>query len=296
MDLISNFVTNVDEKFASVAQNFSSELTNKLLPLIALFFSLYILFKAIKLMRGENDFLITDLLFLLLKMGVILSIGLAAEGYVQNVIPIVRNFGNDLSTLTGYTWGKSSEIDALLNIYVQGASSSFSIINIVEQSQSQSNMFLWLTMMILLVFGVLPLFSLIAFLFIFQSIALNVLLYFGPLFIGLLLFESTRGYFDRWMSSIFQFTLLQVILLMMVNISMDITKNNVSLYPSLSFQFMISNAVVSWSFILLAYALIRLIYQITNSKFHSVDRAGSVANYTNSTDYIYSKVNKRKPG
>ena len=296
MDLISKFVTTVDEKFASVAQNFSSELTNTLLPIFALFFSLYIMFKAIKLMRGENDILVVDLFFLFLKMALILSLGLGAEGYVEYVIPIVRNFGNDLSTLTGYSWGKSSDIDALLKIYVQGASSSFSIINIVDQSQSQSNMFIWLTKMLLLLFGVLPLFSLITFFYIFQNIALNVLLYFGPLFIGLLLFESTRGYFDRWLAAIFQFSILQVILLMMVNISIDIIDNFVAGYPTLPLNFMIYNTVISWTFIVLAYALMRLIYQITNTKLDSSDSYASNVKYQHTDRYIYSKVDKRKPG
>ena len=296
MNLISSFIMTVDNSFASIAKDFSSEITNKLLPIFALFFSIYIIFKALKLMRGDSDYLVIDLLYLMLKMALILSLGLGVEGYVEYIIPIVRNFGNDLSTLTGYSWGGSRDIDELLNVYVKGASSSFTIINIVGSDTTPSNMFIWLTKMLLLLFGVLPLFSLITFFFVYQNIALNVLLYFGPLFIGLLLFESTRGYFDRWLSAIFQFSLLQVILLMMVNISMDMTGDFVAAYPNLPLNFMIYNTVISWTFIVLAYALMRLIYQITNTKLHSSDPRGGAMNYHHTDTYIYAQADKRKPG
>jgi type IV secretion system protein VirB6 len=209
MDLFANIFSNFQAAIDAFLNTAISNTISAFLPVAATCLGIYFILYAWAGIRGKVQDWGNDMVARTIKLVLILSIGFTVSGYGQYVLNPVLNLPNDLtSVVTGRT-AESVAGPAILDQQLQkvldlasSATSRGGITNSTGFSYYLAAVIIYISGIIMTVYA--------AYLILLSKGMLTVLLAFGPIFIGCLIFDVTKRFFDAWLGLIVNYIVVNV--------------------------------------------------------------------------------------
>lgn len=230
-EIITPLFTQADTQIAGFMLSGASRVAAAAINPFRILVTVYIFFWGLAMWRGLIEEPLGDALGRLFRIVLIATIALGAGVYA----PVIANFlfntpGQLASVLLGAATTPESVMDVALN---KGNDIAFVFFDRDSDGISgalfdtAAALIVWLfTAVVVLVGAALVLLS---------KIALGILIAFGPLFIALMLFDSTKNFFQSWLGQalnyLFIYSLVAAVVMVMFALwtpSLDYAKNNLS--------------------------------------------------------------------
>ncbi|QDH61613.1 type IV secretion system protein [Pandoraea pnomenusa] len=180
-----------------------------MLPVVTTCLGIYFVLYSWAGIRGKVQDWGNDMVFRIIKITLILSIGFSMAGYGQYVLDPVLNLPTDLTSIvtgqTADTVAGPSILDRQLSQAWSLGSDAFS-----RGSLLTSNGFSFFFSGIVYYGAGLIMTVYAAYLILLSKGMLTVLLAFGPIFIGCLIFDATKRFFDAWVGLIVNYVFVNV--------------------------------------------------------------------------------------
>lgn len=178
----------------------------------AVFGSVWTMTFAIKsiywLFQGMTE-IFRDVVFSIIKMGVIVGFAFNVPWYIEHIVPIVTGLPVWMGgILSGQTGSQVNQVDTLISVYITSLDSL-----VDSMSFPLTDLEVLVVSCLVIAFylmGGLPFIAVAVGTLITLKAATTVLLVIGPVFIAFLLFEQTRQWFSGWLSVIAGFMLTQI--------------------------------------------------------------------------------------
>lgn len=227
----------IGEKLQTYIGTFSSDLSSTLItqltPFLIVCVTLYICFKGYMFMSGRAENSIPDTVITLMKIGMIGYFFVNTGNYVHYGIDFIKSVQGALlgaiphpgtSSITSpwqqidYLWETVlSGLDPMMECYSKvGIFDKFSFALMVTIT-----LFLYLIIAAYLTFSCLGILIL-------STIALEIVLGFGPLFCGLLMFPLTRSWFDGWIKACLTYVFTMVIMTAVVALVISVMSTQIT--------------------------------------------------------------------
>lgn len=207
MSFYSSIFTTVDSATASYVGNTVTNITLELAPIFKLCFTIYIIMWGFSVYRGLIQEAVMDGVFRLIRIAIIMQLALKSGEYntliatnILNMpdylIGLIGNSGTSgtakasLDTILASSMAVGNEFWKRASIIPPGANPGFYIMAII----------VWISSILTTAYA--------AFLIILSKLALSVMLGLGPIFILLLMFESTKKFFEAWVGQIVNYALI----------------------------------------------------------------------------------------
>lgn len=223
----------VSEKVLSTIQTWNTipdTLVSWILPVIAAAVSCQVAWAGLNVVRGAGgrDHLL-DVFFQCMRPFFVVSLGLAAGAYSDNVLGLITSLREDLTGLfANGTTNPYVSVDEtmtnLLKLVKKIYDSSFDHINIGVVGSTDLSGFLEIAIGSIIFFAVAVFCAFAGVVFIGVDVALAVFFAMGPLFIASLAFAATTTFFNSWVSSILKYVFTALVmsaLLTMANSLID---------------------------------------------------------------------------
>lgn len=195
----------VDTALATYITDVTANVITAITPVVTTLLLIYMAMWGWKVATGSNTELITDGFNRLIKLTIIVTIAINVGYYNTFVVNFLTNLPDRLAALASITAttntgtfldGVFDEMWNLGWLFANKASAESSF-GIADLPLTFAALAVWGFGILLTVFG--------AFLLILSKMALSVLIGVGPIFIILLMFESTKRFFEAWMQQCFNF-------------------------------------------------------------------------------------------
>lgn len=194
-------------------------------PLVTACFGIYIMLIVVGYMRGSNSNPVWETWMLILKFALVIGIGLNASNYADNVLPMLKEFGDNISTAIiggGSTGG--STLDELLKFYIKTIGDDLKRISNFSWYEMIAPLFMWLIKSIIILLTLLPFVVIATVLLILAKIGILLVAAIGPLYFAFLLFPATRQYFSSWLNAAHSYALIPVFVAILCLVSVNISK------------------------------------------------------------------------
>ncbi len=212
MDIYSTLETKLDTELTSYITNTSSDLVNWLGPIFHNLLIIYIVLWGYSYWMGKLDEPFTEGLKRIFKITIILQVALVVGTY--NAV-IVKFFFDGPEQLAGVITSVTPSSTLLDSLYDKGFEIGDKAWEKAGVMSGNIGMYfvafiIWLAVIVLTAYA--------AFLLMLAKVALSVLLGIGPLFICMILFQPTTRWFESWLSQVFNFGLVLVLAVAVVQI------------------------------------------------------------------------------
>lgn len=179
--------------------------------LVPIFTSMMILFVAMwggMMMFGQIQEPLKDGIFRIIRMSLIVMFALTLDNYTGVIVQMLQVGPENVASIVAGTDTAGSTAETLDALFTK-------VLKIAEVAWKKGGLlngnigFYLIAAAVLVVGGVLTL--LVAFLILLAKIMISILLSIGPLFIVMLMFQSTQRFFESWLGMTINFGLLMVI-------------------------------------------------------------------------------------
>lgn len=206
-NLFQSIYDKVDHELTGYIFNMSSNVIDFILPIFSNLVLIWVVIWGYMTMFGQSGEPLKTGVFRIIKIGLILTIGLTASTYNNVVANFLSNAPDQLAAIiTGSTnYSGGAALDSLFS----------KVFDIAQDAWDQGgimngNFGMYLIAGAILLFGVL-LTLITAGLILLSKIALAVLLAIGSVFIIMLLFDSTKRFFESWLGMCINLALILVL-------------------------------------------------------------------------------------
>lgn len=208
----TDLLKNVTDPLAGYITSTSSSVISSITGVATTLLLIYIMFWGWSMMRGVITEPVTDGVTRMVKLAIIMGIALSAGRYASFMVDFLWNAPDAMASVVAGSKSedKVSFLDALFEkmwVYSteweKAADENKSAVGIPNLGQ------LFMAWLIRIVAALMTGYA--AFLFVLAKIAIAVLLAIGPIFILITIFESTRKYFESWLSQCLNFGLVIIL-------------------------------------------------------------------------------------
>jgi type IV secretion system protein VirB6 len=215
--LFTYFYSEFDAVLSGYISEKSADIITAISPTAWIMLGIYIVLWGFSAMRGQIDEPITDALFRMLKIALVLGIALNVGRYQEYVVDFVMDTPAALSQVlvlgnTNPEVGDASTygmIDDILNKTLAAANKAWDQMSVFSPGQAMG---LGFAAILVLLFGLF--FTLTAGIMILLAKAgMVLLLAIGPIFILLAMFQATQRFFEQWLAQVITSMLTLVLLL-----------------------------------------------------------------------------------
>ncbi|MGT0192759.1 type IV secretion system protein [Burkholderia pyrrocinia] len=214
--------TSIDNGTATWITSVSSRLVGAITPIVLLALTIWVMWYGYRVMTGLAESPVMNFLLTSIKISLVLGIALGVGNYQAMIVEGVQGF-----------------INGMAQIFWPGSTSLYSALDSFDQVGANVAMILWDRGSQSLPWGgwsdvfagtvVFAAGSLVAVFALFVTaiakMALVFLLAIGPAFIACLAFQTTAQYFDKWVSKVLNFALLQAMLAGACSLFMQIAQH-----------------------------------------------------------------------
>ncbi|MFP6557096.1 type IV secretion system protein [Paraburkholderia sp. B3] len=180
-----------------------------MLPVVTTCLGIYFILYAWAGIRGKVQDWGNDMVFRVIKLTLILSIGFSVAGYGQYVLDPVLNLPTDLTSIVTGQTPDSVAGPAILDRQLAQAWSLGHDAVTQGSLLSSSGFALYLAGLVFYASGfIMTLYA--AYLILLSKGMLTLLLAFGPIFIGCLIFDVTKRFFDAWLGLLVNYVFVNV--------------------------------------------------------------------------------------
>lgn len=217
MAIYTDIFNEVDTVLTTYVFSTSSTVITNVTPLFTSLLIIWIGIWGILLMFGKSEATLQEAFFRILRIGFIFTLGLSIGTYSAVVVDFI--FGWPEEIVGWITGNPSSNLAATIDLLMD------SMIAIVTSAWKKAGIFdgnFGYYLIALIVGGFAVVISVtLAFLILLSKIILSVLLAVGPIFIILLLFNTTQKFFESWLAALmnYGFLLLLSVLVALLIIS-----------------------------------------------------------------------------
>lgn len=220
-NVMSKLFDKIDTATTTFVTDISSKLIGELTPVITVSLTIFFLFYGLLTIHGVIQSPVIDFIRRTIKIGFVVGIALSAGTYQSQIADVIRITPDALAT-------------ALISNPVQGSGAANVIDNAAEngfkvagEAFENAGMFssegIAYAFFGLLVVLATAIFCAVGGAFILLAkVALALCAGFGPLFISLLLFEATKGFFESWVGQIANYSLMTVLMASVFGFLMNI--------------------------------------------------------------------------
>ena len=216
MDLFANIFTNYQDAINAFLNSAISNTISAFLPVATTCLGIYFILYAWAGIRGKVQDWGNDMVARTLKLVLILSIGFTVAGYGQYVLNPVLNLPNDL---TSVVTGKTADSVAGPAILDQQLDKAWTLGDDAMSKgaiTSSSGVAFYFSGVVFYIAGfIMTVYA--AYLILLSKGMLTVLLAFGPIFIGCLIFDVTKRFFDAWLGLIVNYIFVNVLAVTIVS-------------------------------------------------------------------------------
>jgi type IV secretion system protein VirB6 len=222
-DFYSTAYNKISGTLNTYVSDTASNVISGITPVATELFVLYIVIYGISMMRGLVDEPITDFAMRTVRIGFIMGIGLTLGTYNGHIVSFLWNSPDALANLVvGNTSGNSNIefLDTLVTSFYELGQKYWAFSSgwtSPDFGPKFTAILIWAVGVAVTLYG--------AFLLILSKMALAVILGIGPIFILLLMFESTKKFFESWlgqaMNYVFMLALTAAVIKMVLNIVQD---------------------------------------------------------------------------
>lgn len=204
-------------------------ISNAIMPVVAVCFSIYALLTATNYMRGTETEPVMDFGLRLAKFAIIIGLGLNADTYATTVIPMVTGIGNDLANAISGGNATAGALDQLALHYLAILSDGFQHANAITFPFNIGSLLLYAIKAALILLGLIPFLVAATVAIIIANVGSVMVAMVGPIFFAFLLFPATRQYFSAWLNTALSYALIPVfvavVALLSVNLSTAMLSN-----------------------------------------------------------------------
>lgn len=175
--------------------------------LMCILYVIIVGYRAIRFDEGMDLAALSKHLLVLLLVYVLVSDWEMYHMFLYDIFTNQPNyFINSMARATDNSDGLDSVTNALDQIFVVGIQASFDVLATIK-IYNIDGLILGLLLFLVTLLGCLIAVALL----IYAKMALAVMLFIGPLFLGLALFKSTRGFFEKWLQQCFNYALIPIV-------------------------------------------------------------------------------------
>ena len=225
---IQSLITKVDTLIGSVASTAAAGISGVLTPIMGTFFGIYIILICVNFFRGASSAPVWDIYLRAAGFAIIIGIGLSAEGYVNNVIPIIQTLGDDLAKAASGAEPNATGLDQLAINYTEFLHHRYILYQEMPWYNfggAIENGIIYFATMVLVCISLVPFLVFATALLIMAKVGTVLVAAVGPIFFACLIFPATRQYFSAWLNSLFSYALIPVFLAIVAMIAVNISKS-----------------------------------------------------------------------
>ncbi|WP_321854372.1 type IV secretion system protein [Paraburkholderia tropica] len=207
--IYANIMTHFQSAIESFLAIAVQRTISAMLPVVTTCLGIYFILYAWAGIRGKVQDWGNDMVARTIKLVLILSIGFSVAGYGTYVLNPVLNLPNDLASVVT---GQTADSVAGPNILDQQLGQAWSLGHNAMSSGSlltSNGISFYLTGILYYLAGTIMT-TYAAYLILLSRGMLTVLLAFGPIFIGCLIFDATKRFFDGWLGLIVNYIFVNV--------------------------------------------------------------------------------------
>lgn len=214
MNLFESTLQNVDNALNSFVNSFSAQIIGEISPLVRVGLILYFLFVGIRYMRGEVDDTLSDIMWHIFRVGIIVNIALTAGVYQQYIIQSVMGLPDDLvASLVSGSMPNATSGNAMANVldtmWTEGIDKASAFFALGSIGITDTDLMPYLNGIIVLV-AVIFCIAIACFWLFASKILMALLLAVGAVFIVALVWQRTQHYFGSWLNTILALILINV--------------------------------------------------------------------------------------
>ena len=204
MALFSDIFDEVNVVLDTYVVDTSTSLVDKITPIFTSMLIVWVAIWGIMMMMGKTENTLQEAFFKILRVGFILTLGLSVGTYNAVIVDFIFGWPEEiLAWIIGNTSGSIvGTIDTLFSTLAEIAKAAWE-----KGGVFNGNVGYYLIALVIGGFGVL-IAVLLAFLILLSKIVLSILLAIGPIFIVLLLFNTTQKFFESWMAALLNYGFL----------------------------------------------------------------------------------------
>lgn len=206
-NLFERIFFKVDESLASYITDTAGDIIAFISPIFTSLLIIWIAVWGYMLMFGKASEPLQDGVFRIIRIGFIIALGLTVGTYTSLVVDFLAKGPETIAAvITGSSTGTSAgTLDSLFSKVFDVSKRAYDKGGIMN-----GNFGMYLIAIIVLVVGC-GLTLVVAFLILLSKVMTTVLLAVGPLFIIMLLFNSTQRFFESWLSMVMNFGFILIL-------------------------------------------------------------------------------------
>lgn len=197
----------VDSALATYVTSTAGDIISYITPIFTSLLIIWIAVWGYMMMLGKTTEPLQDGVFRIIRIGFIITLGLTVGTYTDLVVDVLAHGPETIAAvITGTPTGTSAAtLDSLFTKVFEVSEAAYDKGGIMN-----GNFGMYLIAWVVLVVGC-GLTIIVAFLILLSKVITTVLLAVGPLFIVMLLFNSTQRFFESWLSMVMNFGFILVL-------------------------------------------------------------------------------------
>lgn len=214
MNLFESTLQNVDNALNSFVNSFSAQIIGEISPLVRVGLILYFLFVGIRYMKGEVDDTLSDIMWHIFRVGIIVNIALTAGTYQNYIIQSVMGLPDDLvASLVSGSMPNATSGNAMATVldtmWTEGIDKASAFFALGSIGITDTDLMPYLNGILVLV-AVIFCIAIACFWLFASKILMALLLAVGAVFIVALVWQRTQHYFGSWLNTILALILINV--------------------------------------------------------------------------------------
>lgn len=207
MGIFELIVHNIDAAIADYIVNAVIRIIVFIKPIFKTMLIIYVAIYGILMMYGTVSEPIKDVVFRVIRIGLIIALALSSITYNQ---VIVKTFAEGPAQVAGKVTGSPAvNAGAIIDSFFKTA--YVEVEKLMDKAGIFSNNFIYFVVAFLLILAVIPLCIFLFYLFMLSKIMTTLLLAVGPIFIIFALFKPTEKMFESWVSQLCNFAILLIL-------------------------------------------------------------------------------------
>jgi type IV secretion system protein VirB6 len=230
---ITWIINNIQQLMAAKAYEIADILASTISPLAASCFGIYMILISVNYMRGAESEPVLDFMLRMAAWALIIGLGLAANGYTSNIMPILigedgkGGIGMEIADKISGGTSSSGTLDELAKFYFMILSKGHESSTAYTPGGVAENLGLWVSYFMkfaLICLGLIPFLVAATLVNIVASAGTIMVAMVGPIFFAFLLFPATRQYFSAWLNTAFSYALIPIFVAVVSSFSVTLSR------------------------------------------------------------------------